>query len=99
MIDRPPLERRYLVVASDGRHVTIGRAVDPADEELAKAGARLDADGLAGWYVLSEGDYWRVGVEIAWLPLRRITSLPGNWDAAAAASHALRAERSKQGST
>ena len=50
-----PLERRYLLIAEDGRHTTLGRATEPDQEALDIAAEGLDSLGLAGWYVLAEG--------------------------------------------
>ena len=77
-------EQRWLVVVEDGRHATIGRAFDPSPEELDAAGAALDSEGLAGWLVVSDGDYW--GEEPVDLMLvRRLTQRDGSWEAASAA--------------
>lgn len=51
-------QSRWIVLASDGRHSTIGRDRAPDDAELAAAGAALANLGLAGWLVRLEGDYW-----------------------------------------
>lgn len=51
-------ERRWLILAEDGRHVTVGRHSDPSPEELVEAEARLAAQGLAGWIVVMEGGYY-----------------------------------------
>lgn len=51
-------ETRWLVLASDGRHVTLGRHRDPEPEEIARAEAGLTANGLAGWLVLMKGGYY-----------------------------------------
>ena len=48
---------RWIVLASDGRHSTIGRDTAPDDAEVAAAGAALASMGLTGWLVRLEGDY------------------------------------------
>lgn len=53
-----PSHLRWIVLASDGRHSTIGRDTAPDDAALAAAGAALANLGLAGWLVRLEGDYW-----------------------------------------
>lgn len=88
--ERQPLERRYLVVAADGRHTTLGRETEPDDEALDTASEGLDSLGLAGWYVLSEGRYYVPDDNISLLPIRRLTSADGVWDAAAAEFHRRR---------
>ncbi len=51
-------ETRWLVLASDGRHVTLGRHRDPEPEEIERAEAGLAANGLGGWLVLMKGAYY-----------------------------------------
>ena len=53
-----PSHLRWIVLASDGRHSTLGRDTAPDDAALAAAGAALANLGLAGWLVRLEGDYW-----------------------------------------
>jgi len=53
-----PHERRWIILAADGRHSTLGRSAPPDEEEVAKAASALAAIGLAGWYVVLDGDYW-----------------------------------------
>lgn len=53
-------ERRWMVLAEDGRHVWIGRHTDPSPEEIASVEASLSAQGLAGWIAVAAGGYyWR----------------------------------------
>jgi hypothetical protein len=54
-------ERRWVILAEDGRHVSIGRHSDPSPEELAQSEANLAAQGLAGWLVIMEGGYYQRG--------------------------------------
>ncbi len=54
-------ERRWIVLAQDGRHVTLGRAPAPAAEEIATASDGLARQGLAGWIATLDGDYWGRG--------------------------------------
>lgn len=83
-------ERRWLVIASDGRHVTIGRTTDPTPEALEEAGERLRALGLAGWLAVSDGDYHGPG-RLDLLLVRPLFELPGTaWDEARAAFFAAR---------
>jgi len=60
------LERRWIILAQDGRHVTMGRAAPPSDAEIAAAAAALAAQGLAGWLAMLDGNYWsRIAAEIS----------------------------------
>ena len=52
------LERRWIILAQDGRHVTMGRAAPPSETEVEAAAAALVAQGLAGWLATLDGIYW-----------------------------------------
>jgi hypothetical protein len=49
-------ERRWIILGEDGRYVTLGRDSDPTEDELAKAEGALQAQGLAGWLAIMEGN-------------------------------------------
>jgi hypothetical protein len=51
-------ERRWIILAQDGRHVTIGRAAPPSEAEVETTAAALAAQGLAGWLATLDGNYW-----------------------------------------
>ncbi len=73
-------ERRWLLVAECGSHLTVGRHAAPTREELAGIAASLDAAGRAAWLVIAWGVYYGPGrVELE--PLRAFgqPSLP--WEA------------------
>jgi hypothetical protein len=53
-----PSERRWIILAHDGRHVTMGRAAPPSEAEVEAAVAALAAQGLAGWLATLDGNYW-----------------------------------------
>lgn len=57
-MEQPNLETRWIVLGTDGRHVTLGRHTDPTEEEMAAAEASLAAQGMAGWLVLMKGGYY-----------------------------------------
>lgn len=57
--NHPTQERRWIILAEDGRHVSIGRHSDPSAEELVQAEAALAAQGLAGWLAIMEGGYYQ----------------------------------------
>ncbi len=84
-------ERRWIILAADGRHSTLGCHAPPDEEEVAKAASALAAVGLAGWYVILDGDYWsrRAPVALTMVqPLAHATD--AGWPAAEAAFEALR---------
>ena len=51
-------ERRWIILAQDGRHVTMGRAAPPSEAEVEAAAAALTAQGIAGWLATLDGNYW-----------------------------------------
>lgn len=51
-------ERRWIILAQDGRHVTMGRAAPPSEVEVETTAAALAAQGLAGWLATLDGNYW-----------------------------------------
>ena len=53
-----PAERRWIILAQDGRHVTMGRAAPPSEDEVEAAAAALAVQGLAGWLATLDGNYW-----------------------------------------
>ncbi len=53
-----PCERRWIILAQDGRHVTMGRAAPPSAAEVEAAATALAAQGLAGWLATLDGNYW-----------------------------------------
>jgi hypothetical protein len=52
------LEARWIILGTDGRHVTLGRHTDPSPEEVQKAEAGLAAQGLTGWLAVMKGGYY-----------------------------------------
>ena len=50
------VERRWIILAPDGRHVTMGRAAPPSEAEVEAAAAALAAQGLAGKTAVSGQD-------------------------------------------
>jgi hypothetical protein len=52
------LETRWIVLGTDGRHVTMGRHSDPSPEEIDAAEQGLAVQGLSGWLALMKGAYF-----------------------------------------
>ena len=52
------VERRWIILAQDGRHVTMGCAAPPSEAEIEAAASALAAQGLAGWLATLDGNYW-----------------------------------------
>ncbi len=80
---------RWMVLGTDGRHVSLGRT-EPSEAEVKAASDALAAQGLSGWLARMQGEYYsrsRISVE----PLQRIgISHDADWQAAIAAFHAAR---------
>jgi hypothetical protein len=86
-----PSHLRWIVLASDGRHSTIGRDTAPDDAEVAAAGAALASMGLPGWLVRLEGDYWRRRKRVALTMVQPLAhAAEADWSAAVAAFEAMR---------
>ena len=80
---------RWIVLGTDGRHVSLGRT-EPSEAEIATASDALAAQGLSGWLARMQGDYYsrrKVTLE----PLQRIGAAhDADWQGALAAFHAAR---------
>ena len=48
-------DRRWVVLGTDGRYVTLGRATDPTESEIRRAEEALRAQGFAGWLAIMSG--------------------------------------------
>ena len=91
-----PCERRWIILAADGRHSTLGRSAPPDEEEVAKAASALAALGLTGWYVILDGDYWSRRTPVVLTAVRPLAGASdAEWSVAVAAFEALRASTSK----
>lgn len=88
--DNRSREKRWLIVAEDGRHTTLGRHTDPTGDQIERCGTQLDRLGLAGWLVVSEGVYYS-NAPVTLLMVRPITSKAGDWGMAEREWHQLRA--------
>jgi hypothetical protein len=82
-------ETRWMVLGTDGRHVSLGRT-EPSEAEIATASDALAAQGLSGWLARLQGDYYsrrKVTLE----PLQRIgAEHEADWQAALAAFRVAR---------
>ncbi|MFM8613418.1 MAG: hypothetical protein ACKOC9_01575 [Alphaproteobacteria bacterium] len=82
-------ETRWMVLGTDGRHVSLGRT-EPNEAEIATASDALAAQGLSGWLARMQGEYYsrrKVMLE----PLQRIGAAhDADWQAALSAFHAAR---------
>ena len=51
-------DARWIVLGTDGRHVTLGRHADPTENEVAAAEVGLARQGLSGWLVVMNSSYY-----------------------------------------
>jgi len=78
-------ERRWIVLSEDGRHVSIGRASDPDETELATMADALRSQDTGGWLAIMEGDYHGARKAPVLMMVRVLTPCAVTWDNAAAA--------------
>jgi hypothetical protein len=89
MTMRIETESRWMVLGSDGRHVSLGRT-EPSEAEITAASDALAAQGLSGWLARMQGDYYSRG-KVTLEPLLRIgIAHDTDWQAALAAFDAAR---------
>ena len=48
-------DRRWVVLGTDGRYVTLGRATDPTESEIRRVEEALRAQGSSGWLAIMSG--------------------------------------------
>ena len=63
-------EQRWIVLDTDGRHVSPGRN-EPSDAEVMAASVALAAQGLSGWPACMQDAYYSLG-RVMLEPLQRI---------------------------
>lgn len=85
MSDKARREQRWIILGSDGRHVTLGRQTDPTEDEILIAENSMRANGLSGWLAIMDGDYYASSRPPHLLLVRRLTAGTENFEHAAAA--------------
>ena len=86
---RSETETRWIMLGTDGRHVSLGRT-EPSEAEVLAASNALAAQGLSGWLACVQGDYYSRG-KVTLESLQRIgADHEADWQAALAAFHAAR---------
>jgi hypothetical protein len=90
---RQEAERRWIVLGSDGRHVSLGRDSDPSPEEIEAAEAALLAQGHGGWLAVTSGAYWSRCARLEVLEVRLLGAPAATFAEAAAAFQRRRHER------
>lgn len=90
-------EKRWIILGSDGRFVTLGRASDPSADEVAVAEQELRARGLAGWLAVMEGNPY-VGPIPNLMEVRPLAEPKTPFaEAATACTHAIAQRRAELG--
>lgn len=83
-------ERRWIILAEDGRHSTIGRHTDPSEAELVNVANALTASGQGGWLAVTEGQYYLPHDRIAVMLVRELSPTHTPWETAVEAFQAAR---------
>jgi hypothetical protein len=82
-------EQRWIVLGTDGQHVSLGRS-EPSEAQVKAASDALAAQGLSGWLARMQGEYYSRG-KVTLEPLKRIgADREADWQAALAAFQRLR---------
>ena len=89
-MEKPGLEARWIILGTDGRHVTVGRHSDPSPEEIDQAEAALAASGQAGWLVLMKGGYYQQRLKPSLMMVRPLCDPQPPWSEAVAVFEKLR---------
>lgn len=71
-----------MVIATDGRYVTLGRQSDPGEDEISVVERALRTQNLSGWLAIMEGDPW-VGKPPRLLEVRPLASPASTFSEAA----------------
>jgi hypothetical protein len=87
----PTREKRWIILADDGRHVTIGRHTDPSIEEIDLAAENLKHNGVGGWLAVTEGRYYSRG-QLSLMMVREIAAPRSAWDEAVATFMKIRSQ-------
>jgi putative transposase len=77
-------ERRWVIVARDGRYVTLARATDPTEAEILAAENSLVGQGASGWLAIMLGNPY-VGAKPRLMQVRELGEPGTTFDEAAAA--------------
>jgi hypothetical protein len=86
---RTQTETRWIVLGTDGRHVSLSRA-EPSEAEVATTSDALAAQGLSGWLARLEGDYYSRG-KVTLEPLQSIgAAYEADWEVALTAFQTAR---------
>ena len=85
---------RTIILAEDGRHVTIGRDSQPSEDEIKRSATALRAANIGAWLATMTGEYYgkgKVGLQMH----REISTPKRRYDEAEAAFHTAREAATK----
>lgn len=74
--------KRWMIIAEDGRHATLGQHRSPTEEEIGQVTASLSAHGLGGWLVLGDGDYYQIRKPFDLEKIRQVSDSQVPWEVA-----------------
>ncbi|MDI6653686.1 hypothetical protein QMA67_12170 [Gluconobacter japonicus] len=74
--------KRWMIIAEDGRHATLGEHRSPSEEEIDQVTASLSAHGLGGWLVLGDGDYYQPRTPFDLEKVRQVSDSQVSWEVA-----------------
>jgi hypothetical protein len=82
-------EQRWIVLGTDGQHVSLGRS-EPSEAQVKAASDALAAQGLSGWLARMQGEYYSRG-KVTLEPIQRIgAEHEADWELALSAFLAAR---------
>jgi hypothetical protein len=87
-------DRRWIVLGENGKFVTLGRATDPSEGEIARAEESLRVQGLAGWLAVMSGSPYATRSPTL-LMVRPLADPKGSFDAAAEAFRIAQSKTSR----
>lgn len=87
------IEGDWIVLAADGRHVTIGRHTDPTEDDIQEAAKGLAALGLAGWLAIAQGNRHSKRGKVTVTMVRPLGDAATGFDEAVARFEAIRKAR------
>ena len=82
-----------IILADDGRHVSVGRATEPSEPEIISSAQGLVALGLGGWLVRMSGPYYSPSEPVTLTMLRELASPARSFEEAEAKFLSLRGGR------
>mgnify|MGYP003366633005 CR=1 FL=1 len=86
--------KRWMIIAEDGRHATLGQYRCPTEEEISRVAASLSANRLGAWLVLGDGDYYQIRRPFELEKVRQVSESEVSWEVAETRFMDLRSQNS-----